>query len=417
MQLRRCSQRSPGTAQPPPAQPPPRGHQPRRVAGRRERAAARSRRELRARDRHEIGARSARDQREIEVGSSENWRSSAIAVAMATRPSMRNAHQISSPTSATRIRFVTTAPIVASSMRCGRLASIAFSYWAISSVVASRQLALTGSSRSRCFEPGVTAAASDESSPAASPWLYIHSAGSLASHNSSNTEQCGSTAGVPHASASSTVRPYVSDVLHVTNASAARYSGGSRSFFTLPVKVTGNACRSANAASSLLAGPSPAITTCSLRPLARSTGDARPAPPPPAPHRPPLQPASLAAARAAAPSLCCSSASSKWWASFSGARRCTIRQIASPAAAPHSRSKSRLSATSCSAESTLKRASATPDGMRIRMQPGALCGTCESRKHRVGAALTEAWRAAGSLQKSQYDRLPSHEMEAAYCSM
>ena len=71
-------------------------------------------------------------------------------------------------------------------------------------------------------------AASDESSPAASPWLYIHSAGSLASHNSSNTEQCGSTAGVPHASASSTVRPYVSDVLHVTNASAARYSGGGK---------------------------------------------------------------------------------------------------------------------------------------------------------------------------------------------
>ena len=66
-------------------------------------------------------------------------------------------------------------------------------------------------------------------------------------------------AGVPHARASRTVRPKVSEVEHVTKASAARYSGGRASLRRLPRKVTGSACFDAYASSGLRAGPSPAM--------------------------------------------------------------------------------------------------------------------------------------------------------------
>jgi len=111
--------------------------------------------------------------------------------------------------------------------------------------------------------------------------------------------------------------PHVSEVEQVRKTSAARYSGGSLSFLTFPVKVTGSLYLSAKAARLWRAGPSPAITSRSARlPSRESMG------------RDPAVTAFPLPARSAlsisAPSRSWSSASSACSVSFSGARRCTI---------------------------------------------------------------------------------------------
>ena len=114
-----------------------------------------------------------------------------------------------------RRAWLTIFVIVASSCRYGKLPSIAASYCESSSFVASAHDALTGfdAIRTRAFSQLAHASASAiatarfGSSPCAS---YRQSPGSFSAHNSSKTAQRGSTAGVPHASASSTVRPYLS---------------------------------------------------------------------------------------------------------------------------------------------------------------------------------------------------------------